>query len=134
MKNRTSALAVIFAVLLIGCALGIAGYRFFERKSHEGPGISSARTIPGHAGRLADQLELTTEQEKQLSVILQDSRSQIESGRKEWDSKLQGIRTKTNERIAQILTDQQKQKFQAILSTADSHGRLSNEGHGRGHR
>jgi Spy/CpxP family protein refolding chaperone len=133
MKSRTSALAVIVAVLLTGSALGIAGYRFFERRSHEGPDLSSASTIPGHAGRLADQLQLTNEQQKQLGVILQESRRQIETGRKEWELKLQEIRTKTNERIAEILSEQQKQKFKAILSTASSHGRSNDQGHGHGH-
>jgi Spy/CpxP family protein refolding chaperone len=135
MKNRASALAVIFAVLLIGCILGIAGYHFFEKRSYGGSAVSSVGRIPGHTGRLAEQLQLTKEQEKQLGVILEESRHQIETGRNQWDLKLQEIRTKTNERIATILNDEQKQKFQTILSTAGSHGRSSDEqGHGRGHK
>lgn len=133
MKNRTSALAVIVAVLLIGCILGIAGYRFFERGSHGRPADAAVGRIPGHTGRLVEQLQLTGEQEKQLGIILEDSRRQIESGRIEWDSKLQEIRTKTNEKIAAILNDQQKQKFQTILSTAGSHGQPDDRGHGHGH-
>ncbi len=130
MKNRTSALAVIFAVLLAGCILGIGGYHFFERGSPARQALSSAGRITGHPGRLADQLQLTKEQEKQLGLILEDSRRQIETGRKEWDSKLQQIRTKTNERIAVILNTEQKQKFQGILSTAGSHGQADGQGHG----
>jgi Spy/CpxP family protein refolding chaperone len=133
MKNRTRALAAIVAVLLIGCILGVAGYHFFQRGSHERTAFTSADRISGHTGRLADQLQLTREQEKQLNVILEDSKRQIETGRKELDSKLQEIRSKTNERITAILNDGQRQKFQTILSTAGSHGRSDTQGHGRSH-
>ena len=133
MKNRTRALAVILAILLIGCILGIAGYRFFEGGSHARPAISSSGRVLGHTGRIADQLQLTKEQEKQLGEILDDSRRQIETGRKELDSKLQEIRTKTNARITAILNDEQRQKFQKILNTAGSHGRADDQGHGHGH-
>ena len=133
MKNRSSALAVIFAVLLIGCILGIASYHFFARGSRERQASFSASRIPGHPGRLADQLQLTKEQEMQLGMILEDSRRQIETGRKDWDSKLQEIRTKTNERIAAILNNEQKQKFQTILNSAGSHGRSGDQGRGHGH-
>jgi Spy/CpxP family protein refolding chaperone len=130
MKNRTSALAVIVAVLTIGCILGIAGYRFFERGSH-GKLADSAAGRMGHTGRLAEQLQLTGEQEKQLGMILEDSRRQIEAGRIEWDSKLQEIRAQTNERITAILNDQQRQKFQTILNTGGAH--RQSDGHGHGH-
>ncbi len=133
MKNRASALVVLFAVLLIGCVLGIAGYNFYKRGSHGENTFPSAGRIQGHAGRLADQLQLTQEQVKQLGAILEDSRRQIETGRREWDSRLQEIRTKTNERIAEILNDQQKQEFKKILSTAESHERSKDQSHGHGH-
>jgi hypothetical protein len=132
MKNRTRALAAIIAVLLIGFILGIAGYRFFERRSHGIPAISSAGRI-AHTGRLAYQLQLTNEQEKQLGIILEDSRREIETERQGWDSKLQAIRAKTNERISSILNNEQKQKFQEILSAAGSHGRPPAQGHAHGH-
>ncbi len=133
MKSRTSALAVILAVLLVGCVLGIAGYHLIQRGSHGRADLSSTGRITGHLGRLADQLQLTKEQEKQLGIILEDSRRQIETGRKDWDSKLQGIRTKTNERIASILNEEQKQKFRTILGSSGPHGRSDDQGHARGH-
>jgi Spy/CpxP family protein refolding chaperone len=133
MKNRTRALTVIFAVLLIGCAIGIAGYHFFERGSHARPAIFSTGRTSGHTARLADQLQLTKEQEKQLGAILDDSRRQIETGRKEWDSRLQEIRVRTNERIAAILNEQQKRQFLNIQSSAGSHGPTEGQGHGHGH-
>ena len=67
MKNRSHAVAVIVAVLLIGCILGIAGYHFFfEKKFPVTPAASNTGHVSGHAGRLADRLQLTKEQEGQL--------------------------------------------------------------------
>lgn len=133
MKNHTRAMAVIVAVLLTGCILGIAGYHFYERGFRTKQAISTTGHVSGHTGRLANRLQLTKEQEKKLGEILEDSRRQIETGRKEFDSKLQGIRAKTNERIAAILNDEQRQKFQQILIDAGSHGRSDDQGGGHVH-
>ena len=134
MKNRTRAFAVIVAVLLIGCVLGIAGYHFYARRLQRDPANTATRHSSGHTGRLADRLQLTKEQEQQLNKILEESRQQIESGRRELESKLQEIRTKTNERIAAILNDEQKKKFQQLLTEGRSHGGVSDQNQGHGHR
>ena len=132
MKNRTRALAAIFAVLLLGCVLGIGGYHFLGKRIQKNPTVSETRRAQSHTGRLAIRLQLTKEQEAQLNSILEDSRLQINTGRAEWESKLQTIRTKTNERIAAILNDEQRKKFQQFLGEAGSHGRPGDQGRSHG--
>jgi Spy/CpxP family protein refolding chaperone len=132
MKNRTRALAAIFAVLLIGCLLGMAGYHFWGRGLTKHSAISEAQRVQGHAGRLADRLQLTKEQKAQLNAILEDSRRQIDAGRKELESKMQTIRAQTNEKIAAILNDEQRKNFQQFLSEAKTHERPANQGSGHG--
>ncbi len=134
MKNRARAVVVIVAVLLSGCILGTAGYHFFfEKRVRTQLAVSNSGHVSGHAGRLAERLQLNKEQEKQLSGILEDSRLQIETGRNEFNSKMQEIRTKTNERIAAILNDEQKQRFQRILIAPGSHGGSADQGGSHGH-
>lgn len=132
MKNRTRALAVILAVLLIGCLLGIGGYHFYGRKIQEGGVVSETHRTERHTERLASRLQLTQEQEDQLKGILEDSRRQIETGRAGLESQLQTIRVKTNERIAAILNQEQKRKFQQILGEGQSHERQANQSRGHG--
>ena len=133
MKNRTRAVEVIVAVLLIGCILGMAGYHFFfEKRLQTGRAISSTGRVSGHTGRLAERLQLNKEQERQLGEILEDSRRQIETGRKDYDLKLQEIRAKTNEKIGAILNEEQRQKFRQILIDPGSHGRSDDQGSGHG--
>jgi Spy/CpxP family protein refolding chaperone len=133
MRNRTRAFAVIVAVLLIGCVLGIAGYHIYERRSQRNPTSTTTGHAPGHTGRLADRLQLTKEQEQQLNKILEESRQQIEIGRRELDSKLQAIRIKTNERIASILNEEQRKSFQQLLGETGSHGSAGDQNRGHGH-
>ena len=125
MKNRTSALAVIAAVLLIGCLLGIAGYHLYERVSLKRSVVSRSSAIPGHSERLADRLQLDDAQNAQLNAILEASRREIDAG-------MQAVRAKSNEKINAILNDEQKKKFQQILSEAGSHQRPEGRGHGHG--
>jgi len=132
MKNRTRALAAIFAVLLIGCLLGVAGYHYWGRGLQKHSAFSDAQRAQGHAGRLADRLQLTKEQKAQLNAILEDSRRQIDAGRKELESKMQTIRTQTNEKIAAILNDEQRKNFLQFLGEAKSHERPANQGSGHG--
>ena len=132
MKNRTRALAAIFAVLLIGCLLGVAGYHYWGRGLQKHSAISGAQRAQGHAGRLADRLQLTKEQKAQLNAILEDSRRQIDAGRKELESKMQTIRTQTNEKIAAILNDEQRKNFLQFRGEAKPHERPANQGSGHG--
>jgi Spy/CpxP family protein refolding chaperone len=132
MKNRARALAAIIAVLLIGCLLGMAGYHFWGRGLPKHSAISNTQQAQGHAGRLADRLQLTKEQKAQLNTILADSRRQIDAGRKELESKMQTIRAQTNEKIAAILNDEQRKNFQQFPGEAKSHERPANQGSGHG--
>lgn len=132
MKSRSSALAVIIAVLFIGCLLGIAGYHFLGKGLSKHPEVSDSQRTQEHAEGLASRLQLTAEQEAQLRAILEDSRRQIAASRAEWDANLQDIRAKTNEKIAAILNEEQKSRFQQLLKKGDSKGRPHGSGRRRG--
>ncbi len=130
MKNRTRALAVMTAVLLAGCLLGVAGFRFWERGFRGRDAIPQAPRVPGQTDRLARRLHLNPEQEAQLKAILEESRRQINSGRAELEQKMETVRVQTNEKIAAILDDGQKKEFQRLLSQAEAHRRGAVHGDG----
>ena len=120
MKNRARALAVIIAILLAGCLLGIAGLHFWERGFRGRDAIPSTARGQGQTERLAKRLQLTPEQEAQLKAILEDSRRRINGSRAELEQKMETIRVQTNEKIAAILNDGQRKEFQRLLSEADA--------------
>ena len=123
MKNRSRAMMVLIAVLLAGCLLGIAGNHYFERRSIRSSINSTALRSQGNPERLAKHLQLTAEQEVQFKTIVEDSRRQINAGSAELESKVEAIRSATNGKIAAILNDEQKKKFQQLLSEAEAHRR-----------
>jgi hypothetical protein len=131
MKNRSRAMIVLIAVLLAGCLLGIAGNRYFERRFLRPSVYSTALRSQGNPERLAKRLQLTAEQEVQLKAILGDSRRQINAGSAELVSKVEAIRSATNGKIAAILNDGQRKKFQQLLSEAEARRRPTGRSNGQ---
>jgi len=133
MSNRARAVAVLIAVLLAGCVIGMAGLRLWEKRSEGGHGDSRGR-MPEVETRFARTLQLSPEQQNQLKLILEESRHQIDATRAEMGQQFDKIRAATNAKIAAILSDEQKKKFEQLLKEADSHGRPDREGEGHGRR
>jgi uncharacterized protein HemX len=130
MKNRARALAVLIAVLLAGFILGIAGFHFWQKRPLQYRDFPFSSRVQSRPDGLAEQLQLTADQQQQLKAILEDSRRQIEAGSVEMEKKLEGIRTQTNDRIAAMLNDEQK-KFGQYITEGDL---LRNPGGRRGDR
>lgn len=130
MKTRRSALAVIFAVLLIGVLLGWGGHHFLGGRIPGHRAAGEAERSRAHTDRLAARLDLTAAQQARLHEILEESRGRIARSRTEWESGLQAIRRETNDRVAAILDEGQKKKYLEILAEADRRGRSSREGRG----
>ena len=127
MSNRARAVAVLIAVLVVGCLIGMVGHSLWEWR--EGLGRK-----PEVEARFAQTLQLSPEQQEQLEAILEESRRQIDATRAEMGRKFDEVRAATNAKIAAILSDEQKKKFEQLLKEADSHGRPDREGEGHGRR
>lgn len=132
MSNRARAVAVLIAVLIAGCLIGILGFHEWAESYGWGHDALSGRR-PDVESRFAQRLELSPEQQKQLKEILAESRRQIDATRAEMGKKFDEIRAGANTKIAAILTDEQKKKFEQLLKEADVHGRpdRDDEDHGR---
>jgi len=122
MKNRTQALAVLIAVFLVGCVLGVAGFRLWESRSQGEAVPLFPWREQGRAGRLVELLQLTPEQNAQLNAILQDTRRQIDASRLDTERKMDAIRTQANAKIEALLNDEQKKKFAQYVKETGSRG------------
>ena len=135
MTNRVRTIMVLIAVLLIGCLLGVAGLHLWgERLSGSGR-LAFLTREKGHSNKLIGLLQLTPDQQTQYKAILQDTRREVEASRAEMQRKMVGIRDQANVRIASILNEEQKKKFEQYLKDAgprqDSSGRHGDQ---KGHR
>jgi Spy/CpxP family protein refolding chaperone len=111
--NR-KALALIVLVLVLGIALGAVGHSVFDRR------VLGARTLtrpdpPRGVNRLTTELNLTPDQQKQLSAILTDMQHRMDGVRQQMDPQFNQIRDQGHDQIRQILTPDQRPKFEDFL-------------------
>jgi Spy/CpxP family protein refolding chaperone len=111
--NR-KALALIVLVLVLGIALGAVGHSVFDRR------VLGARTqtrsdSPRGVNRLTTELNLTSDQQKQLSAILTDMQHRMDGVRQQMDPQFEQIREQGHDQIRQILTPDQRPKFEDFL-------------------
>jgi len=135
MTNRGRIITVLIAVLMSGCLLGVAGLHLYEERLSGSRGLAFLTREKGHSNKLIGLLQLTPEQQTQYKAILQDTRREVEASRAEMQRKMVGIRDQANVRIASILNQEQKKKFEQYLKDAgprrDSSGRHGDQsGHG----
>jgi Spy/CpxP family protein refolding chaperone len=126
MTDRMRALAVLVAMFLAGCALGAAGsYYWLSRVD------SSTQTLqpqpqpqppmmrdPGNNRRIAEILQLTPEQDSRFREIMADSRKEIEAIRSEELPKIQSAQAEMNRRISELLTEEQRKKFEDYMNNS----------------
>ena len=111
--NR-KALALIVLVLILGVALGAVGHSLFDRR------VLGARTQartdqPRGVNRLTTELNLTPDQQKQLGAILTDMQHGFDGVRRQMDPQFDQIREQGHDQIRQILTPEQRPKFEDFL-------------------
>ena len=72
-------------------------------------------------GNLAKRLKLNEEQKETLRNILEASREEITSLKKEYHTQLFAVRKDTHTKIKTILTPEQQEKFEKIISKHRKH-------------
>ncbi len=109
-------LLLVLVVLVFGTMMAVAQGPG-EGMGPEGGGRRGGRGMM-NADRLAEQLNLTSEQKTKVDAILQDQRSQMMALRQDSSmsqedrrDKMQGIQKTTHSKIRDLLTDEQKEKF-----------------------
>ena len=130
MNSRKNAIAVLIAVLLIGCLLGASGFWLWRARNSE---MSNETGLEPYdrSLRIFSHLELTSEQENSLQSILEESRRQINDCRGEMQERMDVIRAQTNQKIGALLDDDQRKEFERLLREVESHGGESRGGRGR---
>jgi Spy/CpxP family protein refolding chaperone len=133
MNNRVRALESLIAVFLLGLLMGAGGALIW---SHNGlPNGASWFSTGGNRNHFSEMLNLTPEQDTQMKAIFQDTRRQTAALRDEMEPKFAAIRAEANGKIAALLNDEQKKKFEQYLKERDSprsHARGGNSPENRG--
>jgi Spy/CpxP family protein refolding chaperone len=126
--NNRKALALIVLVLFLGIALGAVGHSLFDRR------VLGARTQaqtepqprpnpPRAVARLTTELNLTPDQQKQIGEILMDMQRRYDAAHDQINPQLYQIREQGHDQIRQILTPEQRPKFEDFLRRVDEERR-----------
>lgn len=131
--NR-KALGLILLVLALGIGLGAVGEVFVNQRvlarppqaqvqnQQNGRAPAPLRAVP----RLTKELNLTPDQQKQLSVILTEMQERFDGVRQQMNPQFDLIREQGRDQIRQILTPEQRPKFEDFLQRSAEDRRKRN--------
>lgn len=128
-QGSRKAILLVFLVFVLGIALGSVGTYVVTTR------VQAARPQAAHnqANTMAiftSHLNLTPEQQKQIVTILNDTRARYAEIHTQADPEYEKVRHEGRERIRQVLTPEQKPKFEDLLQRMDAERRKrENEEH-----
>lgn len=108
-KNKWKVRGAVLMIFLLGFVAGALSlnafhaWRMYNRSSGQ-----------NNFEKMLDNLQLTQEQRIQVKQIFDDTRSQLESHRKESEPKIHEIRKQADERLKKVLTPEQWNNFQKM--------------------
>jgi Spy/CpxP family protein refolding chaperone len=125
------AFLVVFVLVLLGIALGSVGtYVVTTEVQAARPHPSLSHNYAGTVAMFTQGLSLSPDQEKQLESIFNDMRGNYEALHQKLDPEYEQVRHEGRERIRQILTPEQRPKFEDLLRQIDEQRRRrAAEGH-----
>jgi Spy/CpxP family protein refolding chaperone len=112
--NR-KAIALLLIVFLLGIALGAMGHIALDRRTFAAREHDHVDGRPRLVSRMTHELNLTADQQKQLSAILTDMQRKFAAVRQQMTPEFDQIRNQGHDQIRQMLTPQQQPKFEAFL-------------------
>jgi Spy/CpxP family protein refolding chaperone len=129
-KTRSEAAVLVIVVFLLGALLGGVSTHLWSERVFGNPIIT-----PGHPTRdqlvssLTHELQLNADQQKQLAVIIDETRAQIQVVYAPADAQRDELRQQGRTRIRAILTPEQEPKFEAFMHNLDEERKKTKEYH-----
>ena len=109
---------VLLVVFVLGAVTGAAlGGLYRSRASSERP----EKAMRERFEKMRSELNLTDEQTKAVSAILEETRNEYRALRTELKPRFDEPRQKARTRIRALLTAEQQQKFDAMVAQRDAH-------------
>ena len=110
--KRPVALLAVTALFLAGIVVGVLGTHVFYAHTLRRPGGLADVGLRFLAADLGRRLDLTAAQRAEVDRILDDTRTELERSRARLLPELRSTMTATQERIAALLTPEQREEFE----------------------
>ncbi len=130
-KGSRKAYLLVLVLFILGIALGSVGtYLVTSEVQAARPHASLTHNYAGTVAMFTHGLSLSSDQQKQLEVIFNDMRDHYGALHQKLDPEYEQVRQQGRERIRQILTPDQRPKFEDLLRQIDEERlRRTMEGH-----
>jgi Spy/CpxP family protein refolding chaperone len=130
-QGNRKAVLLVSILFVLGIALGSMGtYLVTTQVQAARPHPSLSHNYAGTVAMYTRGLSLSPDQQKQLEAIFNDVRGNYEALHKKLDPEYEQVRQQGRERIRQILTPEQRPKFEDLLRQIDEdRRRRAAEGH-----
>ena len=131
-QGSRKALLLVFVLFVLGIALGSVGtYVVTTQVQAARPHASLSHNYAGTVAMFTQGLGLSSDQQKQLEAIFNDMRGHYQALHEKLDPEYEQVRQQGRERIREILTPEQRPKFEDLLRQIDEdrRQRQATEGH-----
>jgi Spy/CpxP family protein refolding chaperone len=108
-KNRWQVRIAAVIIFLLGFAAGGLALNAYRGWAH-----GRGQTPADRFEQLSNRLQLNSEQKTKVQQILGDTREQLRAVRKDSEPRVNDIRQQTDQRLQQVLTPDQWQRFQQM--------------------
>ena len=108
-RNKWQARGFTLVIFLLGLTTGIMSVNAYHW-------VRARRSPTDRFEQLATRLQLNADQKTKVQQIFADTRQQLQMLRKESEPRINDIRQQTDNRLQQVLTPDQWQKFQQMRS------------------
>jgi hypothetical protein len=118
-KTRGEAAILVLVVFILGVLLGGVGNHLWGERvwGHAYPPGPPSHTQ--FVSELTRELQLTPDQQRQLTAIVDDTKSKIHAAYAPADAQREQLRQQGRARVRAILTPEQLPKFEAFMARID---------------
>jgi Spy/CpxP family protein refolding chaperone len=122
-QSSRKAYLIVFVLFILGIALGSVGTYLVTLRVQAARPVATADRGPSHMAIFTRDLNLTTEQQTQVQAIMNETRSHYAELHQKLDPEYEQVRQQSREHIRQVLTPEQRPKFEELLRQMDEERR-----------
>ena len=113
-RSKWQVRGAVVAIFILGFVAGLLALQVYGRWMHR-------RSPEDRFDQLATRLQLNDDQKTKVQAIFTDTRQQLQNLRKESEPRVNEIRQQADQRLQQVLTPDQWQKFQQMRGEMGGH-------------
>jgi Spy/CpxP family protein refolding chaperone len=122
-QGSRKAYLIVFVLFILGIALGSVGTYLVTMRVQAARPAGIAPGVPSHMALFTRDLNLTPDQQTQIQAILSDTRAHYAELHSKLDPEYEQVRQQGRDHIRQVLTPEQRPKFEDLMRQMDEERR-----------